>query len=103
MITLAPEWIKIRRVEIAGNPIVVEFDPALNNFGEWHLDTWTIKIGRLAETCFGQTLRHEMVHAALDFGGVAYCERMEIEAVTRCLDHIFFPAWDALPFYNKAP
>ena len=103
MTTLPPEWIKLRRVEVAGNPLVVEFDPSLEDFGQWHLETWTIKIGRRAESCFWDTLRHEMVHAALDFGGVSYNERMEVEAVVRCLDHLFFPAWDAIPHIYKAP
>jgi hypothetical protein len=40
------------------------------------------------------TLRHEMVHAALAIGGVAFSESMEEEAIVRCMDELFFPAWD---------
>lgn len=42
------------------------------------------------------TLRHEMQHAALRLSGVAWSEHFEEEAVIRCLDAIFWPAWDRL-------
>ena len=29
-------------------------------------------------------------------GGVCWCERFKEEAIVRCLDELFFPAWDAL-------
>ena len=41
-----------------------------------------------------ETLRHEMIHAAFAISGLAYCERYEEEAIVRCMDEIFFPAWD---------
>ena len=40
-----------------------------------------------------ETIRHEMVHAALGISGLAYCETYEEEAIVRCMDEIFFPAW----------
>lgn len=93
-----PPWIKINRIEIGGMSIVIEFDEALSEFGHWNYDSKTIKMGPRAESCFWETLRHETVHAALDIGGVSFCETMEVEAVVRCLDGLFFPAWDAVPF-----
>ena len=41
-------------------------------------------------------LRHEMVHAALGIAGLTWLEKFEEEAVVRCLDGIFHPAWDAV-------
>tara|TARA_A100001388_G_C28768102_1_gene502030 strand:+ start:579 stop:908 length:330 start_codon:yes stop_codon:yes gene_type:complete len=40
------------------------------------------------------TIRHEMLHAALGISGLAYCESYEEEAIVRCMDEIFFPAWE---------
>jgi hypothetical protein len=45
---------------------------------------------------FKKTLRHEMVHAALSIGGVAFSDYMEEESVVRCMDELFFPAWESL-------
>jgi len=41
-----------------------------------------------------ETLRHEMIHAAFAISGLGYCERYEEEAIVRCMDEIFFPAWE---------
>jgi hypothetical protein len=39
-------------------------------------------------------LRHEMVEASLLLSGVGWCDRYEQEAVVRCMDEVFFPAWE---------
>ena len=36
-----------------------------------------------------ETIRHEMIHAALGISGLAYCEAYEEEAIVRCMDEIF--------------
>ena len=41
-----------------------------------------------------ETIRHEMIHAALGISGLAFCEAYEEEAIVRCMDEIFFPAWE---------
>ena len=43
-----------------------------------------------------ETLRHEMLHAALAVGGVSFAVEYDEEVIVRCLDSIFFPAWDKL-------
>jgi Zn-dependent peptidase ImmA (M78 family) len=43
-----------------------------------------------------ETLRHEMLHAALHMSGVSFSERYDEENVVRAIEHIFFPAWDKL-------
>lgn len=42
------------------------------------------------------TLRHEMIHSALKISGVSFSERYEEEVIVRCLENIFFPAWDRI-------
>lgn len=93
-----PSWLTVHRVDIGGWAVLVEYDPEQEEFGRWLLEEKIIRIGPRAETCFPETLRHELRHAALDIGGVSYNERMENEAVVRCLDHIFDPAWEKLRF-----
>jgi len=36
-----------------------------------------------------------MLHAALDVSGLTYIKTFEEEAIVRCIDNIFHPAWDA--------
>jgi hypothetical protein len=43
-----------------------------------------------------ETIRHEMVHASLAVGGVSFSVDYDEEVIVRCLDSIFFPAWDKL-------
>jgi Zn-dependent peptidase ImmA (M78 family) len=40
------------------------------------------------------TMRHEMLHASLALSGLNRLERFEEEAIVRCMDSIFFPAWE---------
>jgi len=40
------------------------------------------------------TIRHEMLHAALGISGLSFCETYEEEAIVRCMDEIYFPAWE---------
>ena len=42
------------------------------------------------------TLRHEMMEASLYLSGLAWVERYEQEAVIRCMEEIFFPAWEVV-------
>lgn len=43
-----------------------------------------------------ETLRHEILHAALHVSGISFLERYDEEALVRAMDHIFFPAWNAV-------
>ena len=43
-----------------------------------------------------ETLRREILHAALHVSGVSFLERYDEEALVRAMDHIFFPAWDTV-------
>lgn len=69
----------------------------IENFGEMAFDDRKIYIAKRclkSDKLFKETLRHEMIHAALHVGGVAYLDQYDEEAVVRCLENIFFPAWE---------
>jgi hypothetical protein len=83
-IRIAGVTIKVVRQDLDGDP-----------YGSWSLDSRTIVIDQgLKGKKLHDTLRHEMVHAAWALGGVAWCESMEEEALNRCLDECFWPAWE---------
>ena len=42
------------------------------------------------------TLRHEMIHAALEIAGISHMRRYDEEPIVRAIENIFFPAWDAI-------
>lgn len=43
-----------------------------------------------------ESLRHEILHAALHVSGVSFLERYDEEAIVRAIDHIYHPAWDTI-------
>lgn len=43
-----------------------------------------------------ETLRHEILHAALHISGVSFSERYDEENIVRAIEHIFFPAWEKM-------
>lgn len=43
---------------------------------------------------FLSTLRHEMIHASLSISGVGFLDAYDEEAIVRCIETIFFPAWE---------
>ena len=84
-------------VLIGGHRVKIKVVENFEDWGEYDHDNKTITIAGRAlknEALYLSTLRHEMVHAALWIGGVAFNESMEEEAVVRCMDEIFFPSWD---------
>lgn len=80
----------MRSIDIGGHTIKVVIDPTIEEYGLFDLDRMTITLRNYDEV----TLRHELVHAALRIGGVAFCDNFPEEAVVRCMDHLFFPAWE---------
>lgn len=69
------------------------------DFGRMYFDERKIVISTacLAKaSLLRETLRHEILHAALHISGVSFLERYEEETLVRAMDHIFFPAWSKL-------
>ena len=94
--TLPPSWVKVRRVLIGGWCVVVEYDPDLEEYGKWFMEKRLVRVGPLAETCFAETLRHELRHATLDISGLSWAEHHENESLVRAFDHILDPAWESI-------
>ena len=88
-----------KTVNIAGRRISLVVEPFKgidsDTFGEYFHDDKLIQINTgLSDKDALETLRHEMMEASLLLSGVGYSERYEQEAVVRCMEEIFFPAWD---------
>ena len=86
----------INSVEIGGRTITLVVEE-LDSWGEYRSDERQIAFSHKAVSTialFIETLRHEMGHAALDMGGISHLKNYEEEAIIRCFDTIFHPAWD---------
>ena len=85
---------------IAGQKIKIEVkDTDGELFGCFYFDRKTIVIdSKIAKSpkLFWQTMRHEIFEACLLLGGAGWCEKMETEAVVRCMDELVYPAMDRL-------
>ena len=90
-----------KTVTIAGKRIklVVEEFKGVDSgtFGEYFHDDKLIQINTgLSDDDSLTTLRHEMMEASLFISGLAWAERYEQESVVRCMEEIFFPAWEVI-------
>ena len=90
-----------KTITIAGKRIklvVEEFKGAdSDTFGEYFHDDKLIQINAgLSDEESLTTLRHEMMEASLFISGLAWTERFEQEASVRCMEEIFFPAWETI-------
>ena len=75
--------------------IIIKYD--LESWGEYHADLKEIHISHRAlvkRKTFIETIRHKMLHAALDICGLTYLKNYEEESIVRCIDNVFFPGWD---------
>ncbi len=87
-----------KSVQIAGYRIPIRVkDLNGETYGQYlpekkviELDKETIKDKKLLR----ETIRHEMVEAALFISGVSWSESYEQEPIVRALDELFWPAWD---------
>tara|TARA_Y100000817_G_scaffold270596_1_gene228799 strand:+ start:568 stop:870 length:303 start_codon:yes stop_codon:yes gene_type:complete len=90
-----------KTVSIAGRRIRLVVKPFKgtdsDTFGEYFHDEKKIQINTgLSDEVALDTLRHEMMEASLFLSGLAWSERYEQEPIVRCMEEIFFPAWDAI-------
>ena len=81
-------------VSIGGKAITIRIDPKLEDaWGSYIGDDAEIVLSSRAlekQSTLRETLRHEMLHAALDICGISYLERYEEEATIRCVENVFF-------------
>jgi hypothetical protein len=87
-----------KSINIGGLRVKITIVENLEDFGSFSLDDLTIAIRKGNTKDMVDTLRHEMMHAAFAIGGIGHCKPFEEveEGVVRCLDHLFFPAWQKL-------
>lgn len=86
-------------ISVGGKRIRIRVIADLEAWGEYHHDKGEILIASRAlakRSTLRETLRHELMHAALSISGVAFSEGFQEEAVIRCFEDIFHPAWDRL-------
>ena len=85
-------------IQIGGRTITVRIDPKLEDaWGMYHSDDAEIVLSPRTldkQSTLRETLRHEMLHAALDICGISYLERYEEEAIIRCIENTFFFSWE---------
>jgi len=85
-------------VKIAGQKVKIKVGKLEETYGQYEHDNrviWisnTIKDERIMIT----TLRHEILEASLLISGVGWLEKYDQEAIVRCVDEIFWPAWESL-------
>ena len=84
-------------VNIGGRVITIRIDPKLEDWGEYYSDNREIVLASRTlekKSTLREALRHEMLHASLDIAGLSYLTTYPEEVIVRCIDNIFFPAWD---------
>ena len=87
----------INSVMIAGHRVKILRVPLEDCYGEYSHDQKTIKLSnRLLSKDYLSTLRHEMLHASFHLAGISFLESFQEEACVRCVDEIFFPAYERL-------
>lgn len=91
-----------KTLSIAGQRIKLELVPFNGDspdFGMYLHDKKTIEINKnIKGKTLLHTIRHEMMEASLLISGVGWLENYDQEAVVRCMEEIFFPAWES---FNK--
>jgi hypothetical protein len=86
-------------IDIGGRRIAIRIDPKLEAWGEYHSDDREIILAARTldkQSTLRETLRHEILHASLDIAGLSYLTTYQEEAIVRCVDCIFHPAWDKI-------
>ncbi len=88
-----------KTVSIAGQRVkleVIPFNGDSDDFGMYLHDKKTIQINNtLSGTILLKTIRHEMMEASLLISGVGWLQTYDQEAIVRCMEEIFFPAWES--------
>ena len=87
-----------KSIQIGGLKVKIIIAENIEEYGNFSLDDLTITLRNGDTKVMLDTLRHEMMHAAFAIGGIGHCKPFEEveEGVVRCLDHLFFPAWNKL-------
>jgi len=87
-----------RIVKIAGQSVKIKRGKLEDAYGQYEHDDRTIWISNTIKDDreILTTLRHEILEASLLISGVGWMDKYEQEAVVRCVDEIFWVAWESL-------
>jgi len=87
-----------KSVQIAGYRIPIRIKDLRGEcYGQYLPEAKVIEIDRETvknKKLLRETIRHEMVEAALFISGISWSESYEQEPIVRALDELFWPAWD---------
>jgi len=87
----------LKSVMIAGQRIKIQKAELEDCYGQYLHEKRIIQLhNKLPEHEIIPTLRHEMLHAAFHIAGISFCENFEEEACVRCIDEVFFPAYERI-------
>lgn len=85
----------LKSVTIAGQRIKITRTDLGDCYGQYLHEKKTIQIDcGVSKKEFIPTLRHEMLHASFHISGLSFCESFQEEACIRCIDEVFFPAYE---------
>lgn len=80
---------------VAGRRVRLVICDLDDTYGQYKHDLKTIEISRaIPDSVKLITIRHELMEAALLLSGVGFAEQYQQEQIVRCMEEIFFPAWD---------
>jgi hypothetical protein len=81
---------------VAGRRVKLLFVELDETYGQYKHDQKIIEINKaISNSDKLITIRHELMEASLLLSGVGFSERYEQEPIVRCMEEIFFPAWDS--------
>ena len=85
-----------KTIPVAGRRVKLLFVELDETYGQYKHDQKIIEINKaISNTDKLITIRHELMEASLLLSGVGFSERYEQEPIVRCMEEIFFPAWDS--------
>jgi len=85
-------------VKIAGQRIKIKVGKLEEAYGQYEHENRIIWISNTLkdERSILTTLRHEMLEASLLISGVGWSEKYDQEPICRCVDEVFWPAYESL-------
>ena len=87
------------KVDIAGHSIpIIRVKMVDDTYAQYEHEKRTIfvDINIKDDRTFITSLRHEVLEASLLLSGVGWSEKYDQEPIVRCVDEIFWPAWESL-------
>lgn len=89
----AARWPKT--IDVAGRRVRLLFADLGDTYGQYLHDSKTIEVHTgITDGEKLMTIRHELMESALLLSGVGFSETYEQEPIVRCMEEIFFPAWE---------